>query len=82
MAEPATPPPMLSPTYRRLVAAGMVQAANSAVDGLLVADILDATAGMILRLSGVDDDTARTILASLWSNPGGLPIATSSPEAD
>jgi hypothetical protein len=60
---------MLTPTARRMLAASMVQTANSAVDGLLVADALDATAGSILRVSGVDDTTARSILASLWTEP-------------
>lgn len=70
MTDPAIPPPMLTTTARRVFAASMVQTANSAVDGLLVADALDATAASILRVSGVNDDTARTILSSLWTDRG------------
>ena len=51
-----------------MLVASIVQIANVAVDGLLVADALDATAAGALRVAGVDDaDTARAILAALWS---------------
>ena len=63
------PNEMLTPTHRRMVAASMVQTANLAVDGLLVAEALDATAAGIMRVPGVDDSpTARAILAALWAD--------------
>lgn len=59
---------MLTPSSRRVVVADLVQRANRAVDGLLVADALDATAAGILRVSGVDDPAdARAVLAALWA---------------
>jgi hypothetical protein len=58
---------MLTPSARRMLVASMVTRANVAVDGLLVADALDGTAGAILRVAGMDDDTARAVLAQLWT---------------
>src|SRR5882724_994482 len=61
-------PTMLTSTARRMVVASIVQAANSAVDGLLVADALDATATGILGVSGVEDDAiARIVMSRLWT---------------
>jgi hypothetical protein len=39
-----------------------------AVPGALVADTLDATAAAVLRVAGVDNETGRTVCASLWSD--------------
>jgi len=44
----------------------MITSANQAVDGLLVADGLDAVSAALLRAAAIDDDTARVILAELW----------------
>jgi hypothetical protein len=43
---------MLTPSAKRMVVAAMVQTANRAVDGLLVADALDVTAPGILLVAG------------------------------
>ena len=59
---------MLTPSSRRMLAASIVQRANVAVDGLLVADALDAVCAGILRVAGVDDPAvARAALGALWA---------------
>jgi hypothetical protein len=63
------PPPSgyLATSGRRAVAAEMVDTAGTHItDGLYVAELLDLLAGVVLRLAGVDDAAARSILASLW----------------
>jgi hypothetical protein len=52
---------------RRALAAEMVDTSGSAiVDGLYVAEALDLVSGVVLRLAGVDDAAARSVLAALW----------------
>jgi hypothetical protein len=74
MTDPATPAPMLTTTARRVLASSVVHAANSAADGLLVADVLDAVSGAILRVSGLDDTAARMVLSWLWTERGIPPL--------
>jgi hypothetical protein len=65
------PPPsgFLAVSGRRAVAAEMVDAASGHVtDGLFAAELLDLLAGVVLRLAGVDDNAARSILAALWTD--------------
>ena len=76
MSDPATTPvpPMLTMTERRVLASSAVHAANAAADGMLVADILDAVSGAILRASGLDDTSARLVLSWLWTERGIPPL--------
>jgi hypothetical protein len=63
------PPPSgyLTTSGRRAVAAEMIDTAGGNVtDGLYASELLDLLAGVVLRLAGVDDEAARSILASLW----------------
>ena len=57
----------LATSGRRAMAAEMVDTAGSAItDGVFVAEALDLLSGVLLRLAGVDDAAARSVLAALW----------------
>ena len=63
------PPRMFTTSGKRAPAAAMIRASDRAVPAALVADMLDATAGAMLRVAGVvDDETGRAVCASLWSD--------------
>ena len=62
------PPRMLTTSGKRALAASMIRAADKAVPGMLVADLLDATAAAVIRVAGLDDDTGRAVCASLWAD--------------
>lgn len=46
----------------------MIKASDRAVPAALVADLLDSTAAAVLRVAGVDDETAHAVCASLWGD--------------
>lgn len=60
----------LSRSGRRTLVASMLHTATDEQDPLtaqLLADVLDQTSAAVLRAAGLEDDEARAILASLWT---------------